>query len=130
MATTSKTLTPTNQVVTIPDMTERPNASVLADGISKEADAINELNRNIAKRPYVYYAEPTFTDGIAEIPIATIQTAIGITTFSHVAASLESSSVIARNNYIVGASIQGGNVKIVCADSSKNGKLGICMLIW
>ena len=88
------------------------------------------LDSNIAKRPYAYYAEPTFTDGVAEIPTATIQTAIGITTFSHVVASLESTSVVARNNYIVGAGIQSGNVKIVCADSSKNGALGICMLIW
>ena len=40
MATTTKTLTPTNQTITLPDMTERPNASVLVDGIGKEADAI------------------------------------------------------------------------------------------
>ena len=48
MATTTKTLAPTNQTITIPDMTERPNASVLTDAISKEADAINALNSNIA----------------------------------------------------------------------------------
>ena len=47
MATTTKTLTPTNQTVTLPDMTERPNASVLVDGISKEADAINALNSKV-----------------------------------------------------------------------------------
>ena len=47
MATTSKTLAPTNQTITIPDMTERPNASVLTDAIGKEADAINALNSNI-----------------------------------------------------------------------------------
>ena len=44
MATTTKTLGPTNQTVTLPDMTEKPNASVLVDGIGKEADAINVLN--------------------------------------------------------------------------------------
>ena len=48
MATTTKTLTPTNQTITLPDMTERPNASVLVDGISKEADAINALNSKIS----------------------------------------------------------------------------------
>lgn len=47
MATTTKTLTPTNQTITLPDMTERPNASVLVDGIGKDADAINALSRMI-----------------------------------------------------------------------------------
>ena len=46
MATSTKTLTPTNQTITIPDMTERPNVSLLTDGIGKEADAINALNSN------------------------------------------------------------------------------------
>lgn len=48
MATTTKTLTPTNQTITLPDMTERPNASVLVDGIGKDADAINALSEHIA----------------------------------------------------------------------------------
>jgi hypothetical protein len=47
MATTTKTLTPTNQTITLPDMTERPDASVLVDGIGKDADAINALASNI-----------------------------------------------------------------------------------
>jgi len=49
MATTTKTLTPTNQTITLPDMTERPDASVLVDGIGKDADAINALSDQIAK---------------------------------------------------------------------------------
>lgn len=49
MATSTKTLTPTNQTITIPDMTERPNVSLLTDGIGKEADAINALNSNLAE---------------------------------------------------------------------------------
>jgi hypothetical protein len=49
MAVTTKTLTPTGQVVSIPDMTEKPNASVLSDGIGKEADAINALAGNLQK---------------------------------------------------------------------------------
>jgi len=44
MATTTKTLTPTNQTITLPDMTERPDANVLVDGIGKDADAINALS--------------------------------------------------------------------------------------
>ena len=49
MAVSTKTLTPTGQVVSIPDMTEKPNASVLSDGIGKEADAINALDGNKQK---------------------------------------------------------------------------------
>lgn len=88
------------------------------------------IDDNIAKRPYAYYAEPTFTDGVAEIPTETIKTALGITTFSHIVVSLESTSTFARSNYIVGAGITSGNVRIISADSSKNGAMGICMLIW
>lgn len=50
MATTTKTLTPTNQTVTLPDMTERPAASVLVDGIGKDADAINALSDKITDK--------------------------------------------------------------------------------
>jgi hypothetical protein len=50
MATTTKTLTPTNQTITLPDMTERPDASVLVDGIGKDADAINALSDQIANK--------------------------------------------------------------------------------
>ena len=50
MAVTTKTLSPTNQVVSLPDMTERPNASVLVDGIGKDADAINALSDKMANK--------------------------------------------------------------------------------
>ena len=59
MATSTKTLTPTNQTITIPDMTERPNASVLTDGIGKEADAINALNSNLAVKTGTFTADST-----------------------------------------------------------------------
>jgi hypothetical protein len=49
MATTTKTLAPTGQTVTLPDMTERPNSSILVDGIGKDADAINALNTQMTK---------------------------------------------------------------------------------
>lgn len=45
---TSKTLTPTNETIQIPAMTDAPDASVFSNCIDKEADAINALNSNIA----------------------------------------------------------------------------------
>ena len=44
---TSKTLAPTNVTISIPAMTDAPNASVLSNCIDKEADAINTLNSQI-----------------------------------------------------------------------------------
>ena len=41
---TSKTLTPTNETIQIPAMTDAPDASVFSNCIDKEADAINALN--------------------------------------------------------------------------------------
>ena len=41
---TSKTLAPTNVTISIPAMTDAPNASVISNCIDKEADAINALN--------------------------------------------------------------------------------------
>ena len=46
---TSKTLAPTNVTISIPAMTDAPNASVLANCADKEADAINALNSQIAE---------------------------------------------------------------------------------
>ena len=45
---TNKTLAPTNVTISIPAMTDAPNASVLANCADKEADAINALNSQIA----------------------------------------------------------------------------------
>lgn len=39
----SKTLTPTNVTISIPAMTDRPDASVFSNCVDKEADAINTL---------------------------------------------------------------------------------------
>ena len=41
---TSKTLTPTNVTISIPEMTDQPNASVFSNCVDKEADAINSLS--------------------------------------------------------------------------------------
>lgn len=40
----SKTLTPTNVTISIPAMTDVPDASVFSNCVDKEADAINTLN--------------------------------------------------------------------------------------
>ena len=47
---TSKTLTPTNVTISIPAMTDQPNASVFANCVDKEADAINALNSKFVKK--------------------------------------------------------------------------------
>ena len=56
---TSKTLAPTNVTISIPAMTDQPNASVLANCADKEADAINALNSQISTITQEYIA---FTD--------------------------------------------------------------------
>lgn len=63
---TSKTLTPTNETISIPAMTDQPDASVFSNCIDKEADAINTLNSQIANLSIVqeYASSPatkTFT---------------------------------------------------------------------
>lgn len=44
---TSKTLTPTNVTIQIPEFTDQPDQRVNSNCIDKEADAINALNTNI-----------------------------------------------------------------------------------
>lgn len=45
---TSKTLTPTNVTIQIPEFTDQPDQRVNSNCIDKEADAINALNTQIA----------------------------------------------------------------------------------
>ena len=45
---TSKTLTPTNVTIQIPEFTDQPDQRVNSNCIDKEADAINALNNKIA----------------------------------------------------------------------------------
>lgn len=69
---TSKTLTPTNVTISIPEMTDSPDASVFSNCIDKEADAINALNNKIRtitsgslhdiKTSGVYYLTGAVTD--------------------------------------------------------------------
>ena len=44
---TSKTLTPTNVTIQIPEFTDQPDQRVNSNCIDKEADAINALNSNL-----------------------------------------------------------------------------------
>lgn len=46
---TSKTLAPTNVTISIPAMTDTPDASVFSNCVDKEADAINTLNSQLGK---------------------------------------------------------------------------------
>lgn len=49
---TSKTLTPTNVTIQIPEFTDQPDQRVNSNCIDKEADAINALNGNIEINDY------------------------------------------------------------------------------
>lgn len=51
---TSKTLAPTNVTISIPAMTDAPDASVFSNCVDKEADAINALNSKIAPMTNAY----------------------------------------------------------------------------
>ena len=47
MAATTKTLTPTNQTISIPAFTDKPDNRLQTDSTSKLADAVNALNSKI-----------------------------------------------------------------------------------
>lgn len=59
---TSKTLAPTNVTISIPAMTDAPDASVFSNCVDKEADAINALNSQIA-----YYTDAQVTISSADL---------------------------------------------------------------
>lgn len=52
---TSKTLAPTNVTISIPAMTDAPNASVISNCLDKEADAINALNSQKSNKVIVSF---------------------------------------------------------------------------
>ena len=92
---------------------------------------ITSLNSNLNKAPYKYYSEPTFTDGIATISVNSVKTALGIASISHAVCYLEGTNEqTLRSDYIVGAGITGGNIKIVSANTSKSGTAGVNLLVW
>lgn len=65
---TSKTLTPTNETIQIPAMTDAPDASVFSNCIDKEADAINALNSKIDNKFRSVEGNPTATMVINNYP--------------------------------------------------------------
>ena len=57
---TSKTLTPTNETISIPALGDAPDASVFSNCIEKEADAINTLNSKLGYQlKQVHYGNET-----------------------------------------------------------------------
>lgn len=52
---TSKTLTPTNVTIQIPEFTDQPDQRVNSNCLDKEADAINALNSNLALKSFSSY---------------------------------------------------------------------------
>ena len=56
---TSKTLTPTNVTIQIPEFTDQPDQRVNSNCIDKEADAINALNNNLSNLIKFVYTPST-----------------------------------------------------------------------
>jgi len=76
---TSKTLTPTNQTISIPALGDAPDASVFSNCIEKEADAINTLNSQIGT-----YDVGTNTLANIESALATYADTLGNNEFKNV----------------------------------------------
>ena len=78
---TSKTLAPTNVTISIPAMTDAPNASVLSNCIDKEADAINTLNSQLGGLQIIQLTKSvssgffkiTTADGVANNKLLIVQ---------------------------------------------------------
>ena len=68
---TSKTLTPTNVTIQIPEFTDQPDQRVNSNCIDKEADAINALNTQIANKVKAVTLEKTVNSGYFTINIST-----------------------------------------------------------
>ncbi len=97
MATSTKTLNPTNQTITIPDMTERPNVSLLTDGIGKEADAINALNSNNSTEVFNTFA----SQSALETALETLGSSMSAQQFKNIRFNLSpapASGAFAKNN--------------------------------
>ena len=62
MATT-KTLTPTNQAITLADFTEKPDNRTNVTNDDKLADAVNALNSNLGNRPKYSRVTKTIAKG-------------------------------------------------------------------
>ena len=65
---TSKTLSPTNETISIPAMSDQPDAAVFSNCIDKEADAINALNSQIGNLKF--FATSVASNGSKTLTIA------------------------------------------------------------
>ena len=65
---TSKTLTPTNVTIQIPEFTDQPDQRVNSNCIDKEADAINALNSKIANQAFDKVNSTSINDLNSDIP--------------------------------------------------------------
>ena len=65
---TSKTLAPTNVTISIPAMTDQPDASVFSNCVDKEADAINALNSQLART----VSQATLNSKLTNVDINTV----------------------------------------------------------
>lgn len=90
---TSKTLAPTNVTISIPAMTDAPDASVFSNCVDKEADAINALNSH-----FVTTSASGTTDGNGHL----------VTNFS-------------RNDYSVINANAGGNIVLHWVQAQTDG---------
>ena len=77
MAATTKTLTPTNQTISIPAFTDKPDNRLQTDSTSKLADAVNALNSNKSNKILSMVVEGT-TDADGDIAIGLSQSAYSI----------------------------------------------------
>ena len=92
---TSKTLAPTNVTISIPAMTDAPNASVISNCIDKEADAINALNSQLVKD----LGSKTVSD--FESAIVTLGNSLGTGGVAHFTVAISSASgVFSAASYI------------------------------
>lgn len=64
MAATTKTLTPTNQTISIPAFTDKPDNRLQTDSTSKLADAVNALNSKMANHLEIKYISATDTSSV------------------------------------------------------------------
>ena len=105
----SKTLTPTNVTISIPAMTDVPDASVFSNCVDKEADAINALNSKMTPETVTVINGACYLSAIDKICILNIGGSIQAPTGSQTTiATLDTNYRPTRTTYGVVA-IEGGS---------------------
>ena len=124
---TSKTLAPTNVTISIPAMTDQPNASVLANCADKEADAINALNSQLKMKTsylggYTNASANTWADTGLTIVVPTGHVFIGVVTTGY-------SSGRPIGIGVDESATPTGSIPIQSAES-ENGQYGVNVFLW